>query len=324
MLSFFSFIFWNSLSFSEKEDLIGVTIVAIGVLGEVFLEIAGIWFPYNPTNFSPLEIILGFQKKHLEIVFVSLVAIGVGLELYALPKSLNESHEQIAKLENKTEELRKQNDAFEIKLQPRRITAEQREKFIKIMSYANNFSKMPIKVFVGKSDYETDNFAEQFREMLDQSGYGEDAKIAPDDKSNFFFVATFEHGIGGVAEIPDIKVPPFDRHGKYQELIRNDAIDIQPADAYYIGKESEVIAIFSGEIPTTLTNPTPSVMVLQPTTNSPSTNVVFMYSPTQDSNAIIYGVSKIIDHIGIPIGTLNGNIGLKPGEVGFLIPEKSY
>jgi hypothetical protein len=38
------------------------------------------------------------------------VALGVALELRALPKSLNESHDKIAVLENKTEELRKENN----------------------------------------------------------------------------------------------------------------------------------------------------------------------------------------------------------------------
>ena len=101
---------WESYSHWERIDLVGVLMVAVGVLGEALLVIRSIWFPYNPTNFPPLESVLGFKKKHLEIFFGILVAFGVALELRALPMSLNESHVQIAKLENKTEELRKANE----------------------------------------------------------------------------------------------------------------------------------------------------------------------------------------------------------------------
>ena len=54
--------------------------------------------PYNPTHFPALESVFGFKKRHLEIIFGSLVAIGLSLELRALPKSLKESHNEIAVL----------------------------------------------------------------------------------------------------------------------------------------------------------------------------------------------------------------------------------
>jgi hypothetical protein len=60
------------------------------------------------------------------------------------------------------------------------------------------------------------------------------------------------------------------------------------------------------------------------TTNSIDTNTFYIYRPTQDSNAIIYGVSRIINDVGIRVAPLRGDNGLKPGEIGFLIPQKSY
>jgi hypothetical protein len=168
MSPFLSFLFWGSLSFSEKEDLIGVAMVVIGVLGEVGVEIASIWLPYNPTNFPSLEKILGFKKKHLEIIFVSLVAIGVGLELYALPKSLNESHNKISELDNRTEALRNENLKLELIIRPRGFTQGQIEEGVALLK---KYAGTKADVSAMMNDWETIGFARPLNAALAGSGW---------------------------------------------------------------------------------------------------------------------------------------------------------
>jgi hypothetical protein len=168
MSSFFSFIFWGTLSLSEKEDLIGVALVVIGVLGELFLEIASIWLPYNPTNFPPLETILGLKKKHLEVIFVSLVAIGVGIELYALPISLNESHIKIAELENKTEALRKQNNKLELIIKPRSFSEGQIQAGAFLLK---KHAGTKVDISARSEDWESIDFARPLRGILSSAGW---------------------------------------------------------------------------------------------------------------------------------------------------------
>jgi hypothetical protein len=104
MSSFFSF--WESLSSWERADIVGLLMVAVGVLGELALRFERIKkllkFPFNPTNFSPLD----FRKNLLEIIFELLVFVGLGIEVYALPNLINESHIEIAGLNKQTEQLR--------------------------------------------------------------------------------------------------------------------------------------------------------------------------------------------------------------------------
>jgi hypothetical protein len=71
-----------------------------------------------------------------------------------------------AQLLLRVEELRKEN----VLLRTRRITADQRDRFIDFLK--NRTEKFPIKVFVGAEDNETQNYAAQIREMLDSSGFG--------------------------------------------------------------------------------------------------------------------------------------------------------
>jgi hypothetical protein len=88
---------------------------------------------------------------------------GAAIELAAQIGTTN------AQLSLRVEELRSANLALELKLQPRRITAQQRDKFIELLKEA---PKCPVKVFVGREDDETANYAKQVREILDSAGYG--------------------------------------------------------------------------------------------------------------------------------------------------------
>jgi len=159
MLSFISsFSAWNWL------DILGLSMVTIGVLGELVLRFKK--FPYNPTNFPPLETC----KKFWEVSFEALLLFGLGLELIALPISLYESQIEIAGLKKQTEQLHKENLVLELKIQDRTITPENVKDFIELTKGLTN--KIYIKVIVSLEDGETERYARQIRNMLDVAGFG--------------------------------------------------------------------------------------------------------------------------------------------------------
>jgi hypothetical protein len=80
--------FISSLSRSDWLDIIGILLVAFGVFGELVLIFDVpkklLKLPYNPTNFPPLEL----RKKWCEILCAAMVAIGLALEVAALPQHI--------------------------------------------------------------------------------------------------------------------------------------------------------------------------------------------------------------------------------------------
>src|SRR5258706_4566779 len=180
-------LFWQSMTAWQRTDLIGLSMVAIGVFGELALRFEFVKtllkFPFNPTGFPPLD----FRKNLLEIICEMLIFVGLGIEVFSLPNIINESHRQIAELnkqteglrnervdlEKRVEQLRHENDVLEKTLQPRRITAQQKKDFIALL---DNQPKAPVKVFVGLYDGETINYALQIRRLLDEAGYGSEKK----------------------------------------------------------------------------------------------------------------------------------------------------
>lgn len=184
-------------------------------------------------------------------------------------------------------------------------------------------SKTPIKVIVGKTDSETENFASQFREMLDAAGYGIDAKSVPNEayKTNEIVVTSFE---------PDVGVPPFNISGKNQELVRIPDFFVSPTKNGQ--KDVDVVAIFSstnGEIgiPNSPKGPdAASVMVFYPNPKviHDTNDMHYAYHPTRNPDNILMGVSDVLIASGISVGPLQGRAILNPGEVGFFIPQKIY
>ena len=182
------FWFWVSL------EIIAAALVAIGCSGEW-------WLHHLPAGRKKKE-----KDEHhkLESRFMkAMVALGVIIELFALGHSIKEGKElenkvseasgraatnelQVAVLSNETVhlsinleeaksnnlELSKQVLELEADIAPRRITKLQRETFIRILNDSDNVCKTHIKVFVGATDQETENFANDFREMLNEAGYG--------------------------------------------------------------------------------------------------------------------------------------------------------
>ena len=148
--------FWSSLSVSDRRDIIGLLMVAIGVAGDVMRafdftkKLLGIKF--NPTDFSFLD----FRKKCLEITAAALIVVGLGLEVSAWPAHIKE-----------VELLKQGNLELQMKMQPRVISAEHWSKFIKL---SKGLSPIKIKVFAPVNDNEAYRYALQFRDMLDEAG----------------------------------------------------------------------------------------------------------------------------------------------------------
>jgi len=208
--------------------------------------------------------------------------------------------------------------------QARRITPQQRENFIKILSDAHNVSKIPIKVIVGRTDGETENFALQFREMLDEAGYGtvpsglQAPLNDPSFKGNILYVTD---------ALPNIKIPMYNESGKYEEIIRIPNLYATPTSGSS-QKGPDVIAIFSSTngtmgIPSMFPD-RPTIMPMHATTNNPGGGVVYAYSPAQNPDKILLGVMEVLIDDGISTSAGGGKTFLKPGEIAFFIPQKLY
>jgi hypothetical protein len=167
-LSFFSSCGWL--------DIIATGLVAVGVAGELWSFLIKI--PFNPTAFPALE----SKKKQIEKWSLVILCVGVFLEVIAVPKNLSE----VANLNQQSvwltqsnlllaanvEGLRSNNIvlAAELKRPARRITPENKAKFIELLK--NCTGKNPVRIFVGSEDKETTTYVAQVRKMLDDAGYG--------------------------------------------------------------------------------------------------------------------------------------------------------
>ena len=159
-----SFWFWTCL------EIIAGLLVAAGCWGE--------WYLFkNPAGDGDESAKRIHHSREVRCIIA--VAIGVTVEFAALAHSIPEAVRlekdvvQIGttnvQLSLRVEELRSNNIALELKLQPRRITQNQIVKFIDLL---RNRPKCPVKVCVGVADNETQNYAQQIRGMLDEAGYG--------------------------------------------------------------------------------------------------------------------------------------------------------
>jgi hypothetical protein len=321
----------DSYSRWERIDLIGISLVAIGVLGEIYLTIRGIWFPYNPTNFAELEKTLWLKKHSWEVIFGGLVAVGVALELGALPKSLNESHRQITSLNQSNLNLSIELEKLRY---PNTITSEQREKFIEILCEPHNASKIPILVFFGGDDRATEQFAFQIQKILDEAGYGfTSSKYQPpmiQMPTNMLYITN------GIAHID---LPPFQWNDVTPIKMKSGTIAaLQVTNAYapvatnappnsvlnseipFTDKEPNVIALFSGDVPPP--SIMPSVNVFYPTPDNPFRGFSYSYNSTKDPNAVLCGVCEVLHEVGITVGKNTTPNVLPRGCVALFIPSR--
>lgn len=295
ILSFF-FGFWHSFEF------VAAVCVAIGCMGELLLFINP---PPTENKKSP-----EYKRHRLkELLCISLVAIGVTLELVALNHNMRESDMQsaeIASLTNETvrvslqlEETKLQLVGANIKLAaiksaipPRTIPEKQREIFIATLLDTNIMSpKIDIKVLVQDvDDPEANSFAISVRAMLNDAGYGTNGE--------------------GV-----IRIKPF-------SVSLNGGNQRMP----------KIFAVFATDndgkiIPLNMPSMGGCIMPFLPTKNAveaeignPRIPIANFYSTYP--NDILGGVRNILNYIGLSTAELAANNLLKPNEVGFYIPPQ--
>jgi hypothetical protein len=191
----------------------GFKLVIIGVIGEVLAAIVEFisekFFQKFFEKWKP-------RLRLIEIISVGVLIFGLAMEYKGhkeethildldnatLNAKAGDAIERAANIESnnvalslKVEELRSANITLELKLQPRRITAQQRDKFIELLK---DSPKCPVKIIVGREDDETETFARQIRETLDAAGYG----TGKDDDITRLPYLSSASPIGGVMDAP--------------------------------------------------------------------------------------------------------------------------
>jgi hypothetical protein len=191
--------------------------------------------------------------------------------------------------------------------EPRIIMPQQREKFIKILTNINNVSKMNIRVIIGSTaDPETMKFADDFRDMLNQAGYGTTNEL-PELIPNLHVWAS--HFGANDAEV----VMFIADTNEFDRPIARNGVGI---GGYTIVDEGTNVESFR------LDSTFPySVFPMYS-----GTNAVYCYHYTQNQNDIFRGLMTIlVQEIRISVGKTPGSGILKPGESGaFFIPPKLY
>jgi hypothetical protein len=152
----------STLKFWESVGLWGFVFVWVGVAGEgieIFIKL------FRPKLYERKKLCLDVIGAVFWIVLVMALAVEflgnvkamriADAENTRLDGLASAATERAANAELKVEQLRKENAQLEIKLQPRRITAAQREKFIELLK---DSPKCPVKIFVGREDDETPPF----------------------------------------------------------------------------------------------------------------------------------------------------------------------
>lgn len=221
---------------------------------------------------------------------------------------------------------------------PRIITAEQRERFIGILSDGHNVSKTRIEVIIGNNDRETEQFAFQVRKVLDEAGYGD----VPSKYQQLPLVQMVDNSIYVTDGLPHIDLPAFEWNDAKLTKIQNlNASPLQSSNSSrfaiinrtnsnsaldsenpFTDRQPEIIALFSENIPTPSISTMPSVIFFYPTENNPVRGFHHGYSPTKDPNAILYGICAVFHDIGITVGKNTTRGILAPGHVAFFIPSQ--
>jgi hypothetical protein len=266
--------------------------------------------PRNSTESNPVEVVknsaTSSQTNQPE------PQLAVQILANQLQVNANQFSNQLAQEKAKEDALNKALIEAQSATQPRRITPEQRNKFIAFLS-DSHASKISVKVIVGNNDSETENFAEQFREMLDAAGYGKNApqSLAPPIQNMLW-----------VTNKISAAIPPIGEYSS-QGIIYLPGLSLGPPIGNGMQKNVEVVAVISN---TNSISPKlwPTFMVMKVTTNIPNGGKIFVYHPTDDPNAVIVGICNALIENGISIGFMPGKGILSGDEVAFFIPQKFY
>ncbi len=152
--------FLSSLSFWESLEIVASLIVLLGVSGEFYLLLGPV---HSQTACSQIE----SRKRSREIMFAAVVALGVGLELLALPFSLHDTHVEAARLTRQAEELRKANLELQAQVAAR-LSPSQRDKLLDLLARA---SKGRLSLVAEQHDIQAAIYRSQINDVLAQSGY---------------------------------------------------------------------------------------------------------------------------------------------------------
>jgi hypothetical protein len=347
----------SSLKFWESVGLWGFVFVWVGVAGEgveIFIKLFQRKL-YERKKFCLdvigavfwIVLVVALAVEFFGNVRAMRIADSINAQLDAeagqARKDASAAIELAAKIGTTNAQLVASNLDLSIELEklrhPRIITPEQRERFIEILSEAHNFSKTRIVVITGNTDRETERFAFQVRKVLDEAGYGDapskyqlplaqvvDNSLYVTNGLPHIDLPAFEWKDAILAKIPNLSVSPL-QCGKESGLVikaPTGATDLA-SENLFTDRQPEIIALFSEKIPPA--SILPSVIVFYPTDNNPNRGFHYGYSPTKDTNAILYGVSAVFHEIGITVGknTTTGVLPpgmLPPGYVAFFIPSQ--
>jgi hypothetical protein len=311
-------IFEDVVRAQKKEEQRGWRILMTGIVVEVVAALG-------------ISVISGLEIADLSDQTAVANREAKDAEKQAGEANLRASTNELAALALQREVLRLKNPAI--------ITDDQRQKFIDILSDWHNYSKTRIEVVDGNIDKPTEQFAFQIRALLDEAGYGSNTS-----KYQLPIIPIATNGICISFRPPDVKLPAFEWRGAVVRKIPDTEVTPLPVSTNpiifkitnaatgfsfasenpFTDEEPNIIAIFSGKVPTPNFRPTnaPSVFVAYPGVNVPMRNASYMYVPTKDPNAILYGLCEVFHDIGITVGETTNDDILEPGHVGFFIPNR--
>lgn len=153
----------SALPYWEAIEVVCALIVCVGVWGEGWAE---------KRIFSGHVSSIAERRKALERIFWRLLIFGLAVELICLAVCLVLSNREIAVLKLRTEELQQDNLQLYARIQPRRVTPEQKKEIKdRLSSWVSSMSQCTVKIIVEPFDAEARIFAEQIGDALNQSVY---------------------------------------------------------------------------------------------------------------------------------------------------------
>lgn len=153
----------------------GLLLVLIGVAGEIFCDWKemGVGRLARAKRISAILLVAGLMMEFWEAAKSDNEIAKTNLEAKQAGKDATDAKLLITEIGTTNAQLVASNLAVSVELgklkQPRIITIGNEKKFILL---CKDMPKIPIKIYVGTPDNETEVFAEQVRQTLDDAGFG--------------------------------------------------------------------------------------------------------------------------------------------------------
>jgi hypothetical protein len=246
---------------------------------------------------SLLTVILGRYFSWISIAGPALAVAAMGFRYYVdrragqMSAQRHQEHLDAVHQEHKDEavKLQAQISPLQNAVPPRIITPTQRATFIQIvLDPANSCPKPSLKILIGDSDLETENFAKSFKRLLADSGYMDEA----------------------------------------DEIAIKSSMQIRPVGNAENRRRPPLIAIFSSadhSIPPPNKQVPLTIQMMYPTTFSISrgdTSHPRIYRYSDNPNEILHGICSVLHFIGLTPNSMSGFGLLEPGDIGFFIPKQ--